>query len=969
MPSVPHINRIRRRRWKKEHPPALQRGGLAAVLLISLAFTSALIGLSLVYTGAIQNLPSPKTLSLLLEPPDGFLLQPTRFYDRSGTHVIQEVENPSIQERIYLPLETIRQTPEGGLPGAIITATIAIADPTFWSHPGYSLQGISANQHNTLAQKLVSNLLLWDEAPGTPRAIRERILAAQITHQEGREKVLEWYLNSTDYGNLAFGIEAATQVYFGKAANQLNLAEAAILAAVAESPALNPLAAPQTAIERGHVVIDAMRGQGLITAQQAQTARTASIAFRDPDPIPEAPAAAFLELAWQHLSESIPIERLERGGFEITTSLNYELQQQVSCATQAHLARLKAQAGWGNNLEDLKDCSSAQLLTTLTLDDPDFLVDLGLEVVVLDPHSGEILAMATAYPPEATNRFPTRHPAGTLATPFTYLTAFTRGFSPASLVWDIPLETEAYLEALSVDTYQGPVRLRSALANDYLSPAIQVANQIGIETVIQTTRQMGLNFFVPGQATGDANDCPGCRLVLESGEISLVEAAQAYGIFSNQGNLVGHPSDYGVENGLEVLLAGTIRRLVDSSQGYRLEAPNVETRPVISQQLAYLMLDILKDEDARWPSLGHPNPLEIGRPAGAKMGTTPNGHDVWTVGFTPQLVVGVWAGTPGAPEPATVPPKIASALWHAVLQYATQEYPAENWEIPAGIARIDVCNPSGMLPTLQCPAIVSEVFLAGQEPTQPDSLYQSLQVNRETGRLATVFTPPDLIESRIYIKYPPEASSWAESAGLETPPEVYDVIYAPPVIEDANIESPQMFAYIHGQVPIQGRASGDGFVSYRLQSGQGLNPSGWRVVQEDTPRPVDSGSLGTWDTSGLNGLYALQLIVLRENQQVDTTTLQVTVDNLPPELSIPYPQDGNSYLRSAHPTMTFLVQADDNLGLQEVAFYLDAHLLATQTQPPYAYPWPSTTGKHVLTVKATDRAGNTSQVSVTFTME
>ncbi len=965
MPSVPHINRIRRRRRKKAHRPTFQRAGLAAILFVSLFFTLALTDMSLVYASAIQDLPSTQTLSLLLEPPDGFLLQPTRFYDRSGTHVIQEVENPAINERVYLPIETIRQGSEIEQPGSIITATIAISDPTFWSNPGFSLQGIAENQHNTLAQKLVSTMLLAHEKPGMQRGLRERILAAQITQQNGREKVLEWYLNSTDYGNLAFGIEAAAQVYFGKPANQLILAEAAILAAVAESPALNPFSAPQTAIERGHVVIEAMAGQGLVTAQQAEIAHSASIFFQTPDPPPERPAAAFLKLAWEYLSDTIPIERLERGGFEIITSLDYELQQQISCATQTHLARLQAQAGWGNSLEDLQDCSSAQLLTTLTLDDADFLVDLGLEVVVLDPHSGEILAMATEYPATMTDQIPPRHPAGTLATPFIYLTAFTRGFSPASLVWDIPLDLDRFPQ----EDYQGPVRLRTALANDYLSPAVQVVNQIGIETVFQTTRQMGLDFLSSSQGEGTVNDCPVCRLVLQGGEISLVEAVQAYSIFSNLGTLIGHPSKSPVENGLEALEPGTIQRVVDSSQGYWLEIPNKEIRPVVSQQLSYLMLDILKDEDARWPSLGHPNPLEIGRPAGAKMGTTPNGSDVWTVGFTPQLVVGVWAGTPTSNGSETVPPKITSALWHAVQQYATQDYPAESWEIPTGITSMDVCTPSGMLPTLQCPAVVNEVFLTGQEPTQPDTLYQSMQVNRETGRLATVFTPPDLIESRIYLKYPPEASSWAESAGLETPPEIYDVIYAPPVIQDANIESPQMFAYIRGVVDIKGRASGDGFLSFRLQAGSGLNPNGWTVVQGDTPKPVEAGSLGTWDTSELNGLYALQLIVLRDDQRVDTTTLQVTVDNLPPELNIPYPQDGNIYLQSAHPVMTFLAQPDDNLGLQRVEFYLDAHLLATQSQPPYAFPWLSTTGRHVLTVKATDQAGNTSQTSVTFTIE
>ena len=974
MPSVPHITRIRRRRSKKyNHTPA-QRSGLGAVLFMSLAFVGLVIGLTLIYSNATRDLPSPVNLVLLLEPPDGFLLQPTRFYDRSGRHVIARVENPAVSKRQYLPLGNGGEDPEIDefMPSTMIMATIAVSDPSFLTNPGFSFRGISENSHNTLAQKLVSNLLLYDEPPGGWRAIRERILAAQITHNYGRNQVMEWYLNSSDYGNLAFGVGAAARFYYGKPAAQLSLAEAAVLAAVAESPALNPLASPQTAIQRGKVVLDAMVGQGLIAEDEGALARKTPLSFQISDGVENDMAPAFLNLAWEYLSKTIPIQQLERGGFQIITTLDYDLQIQVSCTLETHVNRLRSQAGLDLEDDPLSDrdvdCPAAQLLPTLTLKNGAILVDLSTEVVILDPHTGEVLAMAVDVQPDGKALLPASHPPGSLATPFIYLTAFTRGFNPASLVWDIPLDLDGGLsEELNPEgEYQGPVRLRDALANDYLAPAAQVVNQIGVENVLRTTRQLGLESLTFQGLPGEPDGCPGCQLILDGGEISLVEVAQAFGVFSNWGSLVGQPLKGSVANDLDPLAPVTILNVQDASQRNWFMDSEIRTRPVISKQLAYLILDILKDEDARWPSLGHPNPLEIGRPAGAKIGTTPDGSDVWTVGFTPQIVVGVWMGVPEAEEPSTVPTKLASALWHAVIQHATQTDPPLSWEIPHGITTMDVCSPSGMLPTLQCPTVVSEVFLTGQEPTQPDTLYQTYQINSETGRLATVFTPPDLIETRTYLTIPPEATTWAESTGLETPPDIYDVIFQPPALPEASIYSPQMFANLKGVVTIEGQASGGGFNAYWLQAGQGLNPSGWTVVQEDTARPVENGILGTWDTTGLNGLYALQLIVLREDQRVDTTTIQVTVDNLSPEVDIPYPEGGAVYTLSDAQTLTLMAQAGDNLGLEAVEFYIDGHLVATQTQSPFAFPWEIEIGKHVFTAKAVDRAGNSSKDSVTF---
>jgi hypothetical protein len=181
-----------------------------------------------------------------------------------------------------------------------------------------------------------------------------------------------------------------------------------------------------------------------------------------------------------------------------------------------------------------------------------------------------------------------------------------------------------------------------------------------------------------------------------------------------------------------------------------------------------------------------------------------------------------------------------------------------------------------MLPTAECPNLISEVFLNGNEPVQPDTLYRKFSINRETGLLATVFTLPQLIEERTYLVVPAEARSWAETAGLEIPPSNYDVIQAPSFSENVNITSPNLFSEVSGEVQIRGTAAGDDFVSYRVLVGQGLNPQEWLQVAEANV-PVTNGILAAWNTNGLNGLYAVQLQVVRSDQKVDTAIIQVTV--------------------------------------------------------------------------------------------
>jgi membrane carboxypeptidase/penicillin-binding protein PbpC len=265
--------------------------------------------------------------------------------------------------------------------------------------------------------------------------------------------------------------------------------------------------------------------------------------------------------------------------------------------------------------------------------------------------------------------------------------------------------------------------------------------------------------------------------------------------------------------------------------------------------------------------------LKIGIPAAVKIGQTEDAFHTWSIGYSPSRVVAVWTG---AREESQLTPRIPAVLWNALMQIASQNVPAQDWTIPADVSLINVCDPSGMLPTAECPNLVSEVFLNGNEPVQPDNMYRKFSINRETGFLATVFTLPQLIEERTYLVVPTDARSWAESAGLDIPPTNYDVIQSPRFDGNVNISSPDLFSEVSGDVQIKGTAAGEDFASYRILVGQGLNPQEWIQIAEENS-PVTNAVLARWDTKGLSGLYAVQLQVVRSDQKVDTAIIQVTV--------------------------------------------------------------------------------------------
>ena len=492
------------------------------------------------------------------------------------------------------------------------------------------------------------------------------------------------------------------------------------------------------------------------------------------------------------------------------------------------------------------------------------LANPSASALVLDPRDGQILSLAGETTPSGESAFLTAHRPGSLLAPFVYLTGFARGLGPASLVWDVPGGDIQNPDL----AFHGPVRLRAALANDYLTPALDVLEQMGAGNAAQTARSFGLDLEA------------GAAFVSDSPPQTLTDLAAAYATFAA----------LGLRNGqffADAIQPSSVLRVETTDGAVWLDWSQPESQSVVSPQLAYLMNHALSDGPARWPSWGNPNVTEIGRPAAVKSGWT-GGADAWMIGYTPARVVAVWTGTLPALTPNPSPdergrgesslsPRLPAALWSALMQTASASLPADGWTPPTGITELNVCDPSGLLPTADCPDIVREIFMSGFEPTQADNLFHTYAINRETGLLATVFTPPDLVEERVFMSVPAAARKWAAQAGITVEPVAYDAIQPGAPNPNANISAPALFAEVSGRVQLIGTAAGNGFQYYRIQVGEGLYPREWRQVGGDMTTPVINAPLAEWDTAGLNGLYVIQLVVVYADQRVETAVVLVTV--------------------------------------------------------------------------------------------
>jgi len=702
------IMRFRSNRENHNRSNPLGMIGLLIALLISIITAGGVIYGVYRYAEITDTLPPPDMLERLLNPPDGSLLEPTKIFDRTGEIVLWQFENPLVEYRRYLNITDGSMLFYQEVSRDLINAFLAAQDPEYFNKPETFLVGIWDNQADPITEKMVEDLLLWNESDHPYREIRINLLADQIVARYGREKVFEWFLNNAYFGNQIYGVYQAALIYFGKSAADLDLAESALLAAVANYPSLNPYDSPEAAKENQEIVLGLMTQAGLITRTEETRAVQKQIIFPDPETAAGDHVPAFVAYILNEADEFIPRERLIRGGYRIISTLDYAIQQELECAVELITDRV-----YGNDPDLDPDCQTAKLLPKYTGPYLNGSDQLEIDLVLLDPLRGELLGVVGP-----SNLDAPRNP-GTTLTPFLYLNYFTQGFEPASLVWDIPLD-DVSLSKLELHPgceqdceFRGPVNIRTAMINDYLSPAKQLWESQGKKQIENTLTLFGFSL--------GTEICQDCEIFSDGPELNIIDLAQGYGVFVNQGFLRGRSAGGSI---LEVQPA-VILSIEDQSGWTTFNDLGFVENKIINEQLAFMINHVLSDEFSR----ENGDIFQIGRPVGVKTGFVPESESAWVIGYTPSQVTAIWAGNPAGHDQAQADyNQISAALWRAVTQQLSRGQEISGWVIPTGISTLDVCYPSGMLPGENCPREVREIFIEGNEPQRVDTLYQVLIV-------------------------------------------------------------------------------------------------------------------------------------------------------------------------------------------------------------------------------------------------
>ncbi|MGE5224875.1 MAG: transglycosylase domain-containing protein [Omnitrophica WOR_2 bacterium] len=630
-------------------------------------------------------------------------------------------------------------------------ATISTEDTNFYQNPGVDLQGIlraawinvrggeTLSGGSTITQQLARNLLLQ---PGERyqrsirRKLRETWLAWQISRHYSKNKILELYLNQSYYGGMAYGVEAAAQTYFGKHASELDLAESALIAGLTQAPGrYNPLTDPQAAKKRQMVVLELLKKHGSITAEQQSLADSERLVYAStPYPI-EAPH--FVMMVRAELDRLLPPEVIQAGGLTVHTTLDLDWQHQAEAIIREQIETLDNPPGGvpGHNVNNAA-------------------------LVSLDPHTGEILALVgnpdyfDKKHSGAVNMALALCQPGSALKPIIYAAAFdparARHWTAAQMILDIRTaftthNGQPYVPVNYDRLEHGPVSARQALASSLNIPAVTALDFAGLENTIQLAKKMGITTFE------DPNQYD-LSLALGGGAVKLLELTAAYATFDNHGNLVT-PVD---------ILS------VTGPQDEVIYKPDAPLQPrVVDERVAWLVTDILSDDSARSIGFGTNSALKLDRPAAAKTGTTTNFHDNWTLGYTPDLVTGVWVGNADyQPMRDVTGLSGAGPIWHQFMRTILTGRPATQFQRPAGLVQVEVCALSGLLPTSACPYRKMEWFIQGTQPTQHDQVYQEVTIDTATGGLADANTPLGRRMEKVVLNLPAEAQPWAHSQGI-----------------------------------------------------------------------------------------------------------------------------------------------------------------------------------------------------------
>lgn len=737
--------------------------GLLGILVLNLLCAATIFGLYVYYA---SGLAAADQLGSVQLP------QSTKIYDRNGGLIFEVLDPQSGRRTVVKPDQ---------IPLVLKQATVATEDQSFYWNPGVDPVGVAraiyqllkyghvVSGGSTITQQLVKNAILSPD-PTIERKVHEAALALEVTRRYSKDQILTMYLNTIFYGNLAYGIEAATQTYFDKDVSQIDLAEASLLAGLPQAPALfDPCDDADAALARQRTVLELMMKSGYINETQANKAHqemserlnstdfdkrcTTETALKYPH---------FVNYVRAQLERQFGPEVVYKGGLEVTTTLDPQMQAIVEDEARRQIDVLR-----GKNVGNAA-------------------------VVMIDPHTGEILAMLGSVNfsdkgiAGQVNMADVPRQPGSSIKPINYVTAFTRGWTPATPIYDLKTN---FPDGNSKPPYaptdydgkeHGLVSARTALANSLNIPAVKTLYETSTKdennfpqplAMLETARKLGITTLT--DENGNPRQTYGLALTLGGGAVKLTELTAAYAVFANQGTRVPATPFLRIVDGKGQVLVDSARDLAKQKQcagldpNARDEAPDANGLCSKSASFAYLITDILSDNQARSMEFGAHSPLELSRPAAAKTGTTNDFRDNWTIGYTPDLVVGVWVGNANNhPMHGVSGISGAAPIWHSVMERALTGVPARDFPVPPGIVRAEVCTDSGLLATDLCPKSHQrvEIFAAGYAPTQTDNVWEQLACGNRSGLYQA--PPHDVGDLIAY----PQIRQWARAHGWNVPP-------------------------------------------------------------------------------------------------------------------------------------------------------------------------------------------------------
>jgi penicillin-binding protein 1C len=646
----------------------------------------------------------------------------TKIYDRTGNVVLYDVHGA--MRRTAVPLTEI--SPD------LQHAAIAVEDNTFYQNAGFRplsflramainvFSGSYAQGGSTITQQVVKNSLL-SQNKTILRKLQEIILALRLTHTYSKDEILNTYLNETSYGGTIYGVQEASQYFFGVDAKDVDLSQAAYLSALPQAPTFfSPYGNHRGALDtRKNFVLKQMLENKFITQDAYDVATKEVVQFRD-ETEAGIKAPHFVFYVREYLERKYGADAVSDGGLRVITTLDYDLQKKAEDTV----------AKWAPDMEKNFNATNEG-------------------IVAIDPKTGQILAMVGSrgyFDPTIDGKvnitLANRQP-GSSFKPFVYATAFKKGYTPDTVVFDLQTQFSTHCEPTDTTndeppcyspsnfdgTFKGPMTLRNAIAQSENVPSVKTLYLAGIPESLATARDMGITTL------GDANQY-GLTLVLGGGEVNLLELTGAYGAFANDG--VRNPP------------VGILR--VESTTGTVLESYADQSARVLDPQIARQINDILSDNIARTPEFGATSPLYFPNYNVAdKTGTTNDFHDVWVLGYTPGIAVGAWAGNnDNSPMAKKIAAFIIAPMWHEFMSSALEKYSAtdDNFPSPAPDSDISAVPP----------------VLAGNWNTDPalgvhDILYWIDKNNPRAGRPLS----PQSDSQFAYWDYP--VSLWAQQDG------------------------------------------------------------------------------------------------------------------------------------------------------------------------------------------------------------